>query len=172
MPILKLAVDWQSLYLIQLDFFSTFSYLAQPVLNLRRQKQARTEYIRELEAISSEMTFTFSCHSLCPFFQCCSAHDLPQYSAGLGMRRSLHSAHSLNLPHSLRCESMSSMLHPAHVRTSTSLLVLPRVEGGATAVGASGSCSLTRCLHRRASFCQAAPYWKRHARSPGCSSRR
>ena len=43
MPILKLAVDWQSLYWIQLDLFSTFSYLAQPILNLRRQKQARTE---------------------------------------------------------------------------------------------------------------------------------
>ena len=45
MPILKLAVDWQSLYLIQLNLISTGSYLAQPIPNLCRQKQARTEYI-------------------------------------------------------------------------------------------------------------------------------
>ena len=42
MPILKLAVDWQSLYLIQLDFFSTVSYLAQPVLNLAERCGSRT----------------------------------------------------------------------------------------------------------------------------------
>ena len=66
MPTLKLAVDWQSLYWIQLDLFSTFSYLAQPILNLRRQKQARTEYIGARTECNLNCQLTGTAHTESP----------------------------------------------------------------------------------------------------------
>ena len=66
MPILKLAVDWQSLYWIQLDLFSTFSYLAQPILNLRRQKQARTEYFGASTECNLNCQLTRTAHTESP----------------------------------------------------------------------------------------------------------